>query len=248
MNICHILPIKNAVRLQARSPLLGQYSMCLTHLVNAYPEYANTYKRLSEHNYTKIILDNSLIENNGRALSIRNVLNAAKAVNAYEIILPDVFLSRDGTLKAVEDALPKVENSGYKLMAVAHGKTITEFVDCFMELSHIQEIDTIGIPKIMTKILAGGRPSLESIWVHSNKNIHLLGIYYSFSELKEFTQPDRIRSVDSCQLAWLASTHRSIEATRPEGFTIDLEKDYVSDTDSKRYSKLLYNYMEGNLT
>lgn len=244
MNICHILPVKNVVNLPARSPLLGQYSMCLTHLVNAYPGYANTYKRFSERDYTKIILDNSLIENDGRALDIHKVLKAAEAVNAYEIILPDVFLSRDGTLKAVEDALPKVENSGYKLMAVAHGKTIAEFADCFTELSHIQEIDTIGIPKIMTNILAGGRPSLESIWIHSNKNIHLLGVYYSFTELKEFLYPDRIRSVDSCQLAWIASTHRSIEATRPGGFTMDLEKDYVSYDDLKYYSRLLYDYMK----
>ena len=244
MHICHILPVKNVVNLQPCSPLLGQYSMCLTHLVNSYPEYANTYKRLSENKHTKIILDNSLIENDGRALDIYKVLNAAKAVNAYEIILPDVFLSRDGTLKAVEDALPKVENSGYKLMAVAHGRTATEFVDCFTELSHIREIDTIGIPKIMTKILAGGRPSLESIWAHSNKDIHLLGVYYSFTELKEFTRPHRIRSVDSCQLAWIANTHRSIEATRPGGFTMDLEKDYVSYDVLKYYNKQLYDYME----
>lgn len=244
MHICHILPVKNVVNLLSQSPLLGQYSMCLTHLVNAYPGYANTYKSLSEHNRTKIILDNSLIENDGRALDIHKVLKAAEAVKAYEIILPDAFLSRDRTLKAVEDALPKVENSGYKLMAVAHGKTAAEFVDCFTELSHIREIDTIGIPKIMTNILAGGRPSLESIWIHSNKNIHLLGIYYSFTELKEFLYPDRIRSVDSCQLAWIASTHRSIEATRPGGFTMDLEKDYVSYDVLKYYSNQLYDYME----
>ena len=116
-------------------------------------------------------------------------------------------------------------------MAVAQGKDVREFMKCFNALCAIPEINTIGIPKRCAKLHPQGRPFFERLWTGANNNvkkdIHLLGLWYSYEELYRYQYPDRIRSVDTC----LASFHASHMdpnlfnpwAVRPDGHTIDLE-------------------------
>lgn len=225
IEVAHISPISNLYLMEGQ-----KYNMFLTHLALKYPFYLEYAKKLSKTSYT--ILDNSLIENNGRALSLDSVLKVAEYMKPREIILPDVLLDSDATYKAVKESIEQLHqiyghDIPYNLMAVAQGKTLDEVTDIIRKYENIGEITTIGIPKVLTKYSPKGRPGFESAWKSSSKAIHLLGLYYSFTELAEYKRPQRIRSVDTCQLSYLAKYHLNIKGTRPEGYTLDLENDII---------------------
>lgn len=227
MHIIDIVPT-NSLHLVTNEPM----QMFLTHLVlsnKTYAEWAKNYKGYK-------ILDNSLIENHGRAIDITDVLKAAEIIHADEIILPDVFSDGQETLKKVDQALKRCKDVPYKLMAVVHGKDYNEWIETFRCLDNYEEIDTLGIPKVCTKLSPKGRADFENIWLDSSKEIHLLGLWYSFAELKDLKNPERVRSVDTCQLAYLSKYHMEVLSVRPDGFTLNLDRDHV---DPYHFNRLL---------
>lgn len=229
IDVAHIFPISSLTLMQDQ-----KYNMLLTHLAMKYPFYKEYAKKLSNTSYT--ILDNSLIENNGTAMSLEDVLSVAEEIHPNEIILPDIFLDATATKKSTINALAQLrdrygENIPFNLMGVVQGKTFEEIQDMVCFYNDIPHIHTIGIPKILAKYHPQGRPGFEQAWVWSNtkeKDIHLLGLYYSFEELKQYKYPEKIRSIDTCHLSYLAKHHLSIDGIRPDGFTVDLENDIIT--------------------
>lgn len=199
-------------------PLLSKYGtssnyhMALTHLVldsichkeeNGY--YGHFY-RLRHHFGDYIILDNSIIEL-GSALDINQVLIAAKEIGADEIILPDVFQDGEATIKTVKEALKVLpDECPYKLMAVPQGKTLDEWLDCYfqlMEMTEPRKIDVIGIPKVTSSFITGGRAWLcnyldQNKWYDPKVEYHLLGIWDNPIEILYESRFKWIRGVDSC--------------------------------------------------
>lgn len=236
MRIAHIYPIANAYQMRGQ-----KVNMLLTHLALKYPAYAELCKQLSsEGSYT--ILDNSLIECK-EALSIKDVCDVAENVMAREIILPDVFQDGTATIKACEESLEYLHDRygseiPFNIMAVAQGKTIEEFTSCFDYLNRHAEITCIGIPKVCAKLHPQGRPYFEKLWINSNKHIHLLGLWYSFEELKRYKNPGRIRSIDTCHKAFLQKNNLSLYSVRPDGFTLDLENDIIFEKRLKGMRRL----------
>lgn len=224
MKIAHIVPFANRSVVDSQA-----YKMFLTHLVLK----DSTYAKWAAQSSGFKILDNSLIEL-GDALSLQDVLKAAEMIGAKEIILPDVFQKGPETIAAVKEALQELtpeQKDKYSLMAVAQGRYAKEWVECFNELESIPEISTIGIPKVLAKTHPAGRPAFEGFWRYSPKKIHLLGLWYSFTELNEYVFPDKIRSCDTCQAAFLAKYGLTAESVRPDGHTIDLEDTNISTSD-----------------
>lgn len=216
MYIINIVPAQNVEAMQNTKMM-----MFLTHLCLKYPEYKAFAKRYKGFK----ILDNSLIEL-GAAMNFGTVLRVAKEIGANEVVLPDVFQDTDATLAAVSKALDKFEKpEGMQYMAVVHGRTKADVARCMETYEQIPEIDTLGIPKVLSKTFPRGRATFESLWADSTKNVHLLGLWYSFNELEYYEDKDRIRSMDSCQLAWLVRNKVDIwDGVRPDGHTIDLER------------------------
>lgn len=208
--------------------------MFLTHLVENYSMYADNAARVPGYK----ILDNSLIECDG-AMSMETVLHAAEMIHADEIILPDVFQQGPETLQAVRDALAYLgklyldRNWPYKLMAVAQGRDEKEWYECYKTLLGMPEIDVIGIPKVLAKMHPKGRPyfvnNLCNLGV-ADKEHHLLGLWYSLSELNEYDNLDRIRSCDTVLVGYFAKNNMNLLSVRPDGFTVDLEKDVIDYT------------------
>lgn len=219
MQLINIMPVANL-----EDTKYQPMQMFLTHLVLS----NETYRQFAKEYTGYKILDNSIIEL-GETASIEKVLEAAEMIEADEIILPDIFQDCDATLKAVNDSLEYLRKNNligkYGLMAVAQGRTPEDWERCFSILNEMPEIHTIGIPKILAKIRPGGRPSFEYCWATSEKDIHLLGLYYTFSELFDYENPSKIRSCDTCQFAFIVKNHLKWNSVRPDGFTIDLEKD-----------------------
>lgn len=185
---------------------VSTYHMALTHLVAQSVNYTQFYKRRSNAG-DYVMLDNSLIEL-GKSVTMEDVLRAAEAIQANEIVLPDVYKSHEGTVKAVEDALYKYpkELKKYKLMAVCHGSDPSDWLSCHNHLVSIPEINTIGIPKVastFSQFNNMGRVRLCSTMEQNGlrskkKEYHLLGVWNNpWPEIQQLSTLKWIRGVDT---------------------------------------------------
>lgn len=237
MQIINIVPVAD-ICMEFHQPM----HMYLTHLVEKYPQYVATAKAAGGYK----ILDNSLIEL-GSAVSILRVLNAAETIAADEIILPDVFQDKDGTIEAVERALTEIDRIyqgkwPFKLMAVAQGKDALEWEMCYEYFMDHSKVDVIGIPKVCAKMLPGGRPEVmrRSECKLQEKPHHLLGLWYSASELYQYEHPDMIRSCDTVLASFMAKYNLAAGGVRPDGFTVDLESDVIDPRKIDTYARAMY--------
>ena len=209
-------------------------NMFLTHLIfkdKAYRDMAKNHKGYK-------ILDNSLIELGG-AMSMRDVLDAAELIKADEVVLPDVFMDGEATIKSTTEALEEYEEElkQYKTMAVVHGETVDEWLRTFLYFSERLDVDVLGIPKVMheqfTKLWLPGRPGLLGKVIDlTNKDIHLLGLWNSFDELRYYGDDlKKIRSADTSLPSLLELNKLSIFSEREDcdQRTIDLERDKISN-------------------
>lgn len=228
MKFAHIVPIANLENIRGQ-----EYSMFLTHLVEKYPEYKQFAKEAKGFK----ILDNSLIEL-GDAVSLDRVMYAAHEIEADEFVLPDKFLDKDVTLQRVTKALDTLKSRytfskeySFKLMAVVQGKNEEEWFKCFEELNKIDEITTLGIPKVLSTLHPWGRPYFIRNMPKTDKEIHLLGVWETITELGILTTNDikKIRGVDSSLPAVLALNQKSGLNKRHQNDIIDLERDVVYD-------------------
>lgn len=90
------------------------------------------------------------------------------------------------------------------------------------------DVDVIGIPKVLAKMHPGGRPHfVNELCNLERKPHHLLGLWYSITELQEYRDLGMIRSCDTVLLGYMAKHGMSIYGVRPDGFTVDLEKDVI---------------------
>lgn len=224
MKLINIFPLGNLCQHVSQD-----MHMFLTHLVEKYPFYAEYAKNVKGYK----ILDNSLIELGG-AVDLKRVLAAAEKIGADEIILPDVFQKGPETLEAVEKALKELnelyphQSCPYKLMAVAQGRDEQEWYECYMSLLENHEIDVIGVPKVLAKMHPKGRPHFVNNMCNLfAKEHHLLGLWYSMTELNEYERPQDIRSCDTVLLGYMAKYGLQACGVRPDGFTVDLELDVL---------------------
>jgi len=241
MELINIVPIANMSYIQNQT-----MGMFLTHLVETYPNYASFARKFNGYK----ILDNSLIELKGKAVSLERLFRAGVAIQADEIILPDEFQKGKETYdKAYKylsqcKAMERRSEVKFKYMAVCHGRDIEEFEWCFRELIKL-DIDAIGIPKVCATMHPKGRPYFEHLWLVSQKKapqIHLLGIWSSFLELNHYIEPERIRSVDSSLTAVFAYNHLNpLLDARPDGFQIDLVNHDISCDDYQACIQSLEN-------
>lgn len=203
----------------------ADYAMLLAHLADYYPE------EVIENSQCYKIMDNSLIEC-GQAMSIDDIIKAARRCRAQEVVLPDVFNDGPNTYRKAIDTLAYIKRihalREFRWMAVCQGRDLEEFVECFELLSRIPEIHCIGIPKVTERFHPTlGRRLLENFWQGCSKAIHLLGVAKNLAELREYYNPAGIRSVDTCIPALLSKTTNYPWMDRPEK-TIDLLNDTVN--------------------
>lgn len=234
MRIAHIVPVGNLdiYSYMSRRP---KFYMLLTHLFLDSAEYADWASHLKEREPDCfIILDNSVIEL-GISMSFETIIDVARAVKADEVILPDVFQDADSTYMMAKDALNwyrnnKDANDTFKFQYVCHGRSYAAVAASIETGMHMPEVATLGIPKIYTENFPGGRAVFESLWEHTNKEIHLLGCSRSFTELSNFHNLGRIRSMDTCLAAYNVLLGFDIYNVRSVG-TVDLKNDKIRKED-----------------
>lgn len=237
MNLCSITPVKQAAWAY-EAPMV----MLLTHLVERHKSYV---KEALKHPNVYKILDNSLIEL-GEALTMERLVAAAEKINANEIVLPDVFKDGEATVKKAKESILWLKENDllgkYKIMVVCHGNNEDEWHSCFKQLNEIEEIDVIGVPKVVSTWLPDkNRKNLSHIFLNTTKQIHFLGAWYNLAELLKLGKKvwNTIRSADTCLPSLYVIQNKKIWEDR-DG-TIDLENDYPELTKDK-YDDIMYKF------
>lgn len=186
---------------------LGQhndYNFALAHLIND-EQYLTHYRESNK--YT--ICDNSAFELNS-PLSSEQVVNAAKILDADEIVAPDSFGSAAKTIKATNDFIKYLDSSGnlgkFKVMGVVQGANVPDWINCLVHMRDNKHIDVIGFSYVGCKSfnpdLANARIQAVHLATHSatgnlKKTIHLLGMGSNPLELKLQKKISNIRSCDT---------------------------------------------------
>lgn len=242
MKICNIVPLKYSYLMYQQD-----YVMLLCHLAKENIKYAE--EACDSKNYK--IMDNSIIEL-GEAFTLEDLIKEARKCKVDEIILPDVFQDGKATLSLVKDSINYLKDNDilgeFKLQAVCHGRTIEEFKKSFEELNKIKEIDVIGIPKVLTKTF-GNRCELYDVFKNTNKEIHLLGCWDSFNELKVLPKEafSKIRSLDTCLISLLSQNGNDAFNTKRPSKTIDFNKTRVNISNYYKMNEQLTNYINDKI-
>lgn len=174
MKICIITPTSHIENFSQ----YGDMEMCLSHIVlgidvhagekttteEARKEWQNKYINYYKNVKKEVILDNSAYEigkleqssASGEGLGAGLVLDAAEIISPTIIICKDVLCNREETFRSTKEFIQEIRNRNllgrYKLMAVPQGKTKEEWLQSFIELSLLKEIDMLGFSKISVPV------------------------------------------------------------------------------------------------
>lgn len=180
------------------------YLMALAHVVQESPTYSAWFRSRTREG-AFVLLDNGAAEN-GEGLSIKALLDAALAVRASQIILPDAISDAEQTLRLGKDAVGypplRYPQHLWSLMAVPQGRTAEEYLDCVREMTR-WPIQALGITRFLinTGIVTHRREILgEILEITDGKlDLHLLGCPNDPIEAYEIEQtyPGAVRGTDS---------------------------------------------------
>ena len=246
LHIAHISPISYCQKLSDEG-MLPRYRMVLAHLVLKYDSYKMVYCNESHGNYT--ILDNSAFEL-GESIDYDSFIKAIRAIHPNEIVLPDVLLDSEGTLRRMGEFIDRYgsELANVSLMAVPHGKELSQYIDSYERISSLDCISCIGIGAIydfkfahngqlgreylVDKIIEGG--------IVSSKPHHLLGLGSNGNmELSHMSKYLFMRSCDTSAAYVNARNGRHIT---PNGYEKDKKKvDFLAQFDGKIYRRMISN-------
>lgn len=215
-----------------------EYHMCLAHLLGTpgYEEYTRIYTAIGQSDKF-LIMDNGVIEGDPRP--IEELIVKAAAVNAAELILPDVFRDKEATLKDTRNAIDFIRGGDAShlvgdfevgLMAVPQGDSYEEWLECAIQMIEM-DIDTIGIPKVLCHLdgqFARIRAIIDIQHACNIKGIriHLLGCWDTPIEYKIVAHkiksgeilPFVVRGTDSAiPYAFARAGMKFSHGPRPEG-------------------------------
>lgn len=164
-------------------------------------QYSELYRRLARlGNF--IIVDNGAAEPEEERVPFEEIVRVALAINADEIVLPDVVRDAGETIKALEanrDLIEKIP--ARKRVFIPQGQNINQWFECFDYVTNIMRLDyaTIGIPKHLERWPNGRIQALDAVKDWHRYHIHFFGIYNNPKEeiLQAARYPKRVRSIDS---------------------------------------------------
>lgn len=206
--------------------------------------YVETYRQAgAEGGY--IVLDNGAAD--GGLVSNTRLMQVAHMLDVHEIVAPDVFYDKAGTVSRVSEFMRWLsdheDGAYYKVMAVVQGTSMASLRKCVEVYSTINAISVVGLPRHMLTTLNQKAARIDMAnWIKENFGerfqIHLLGTNPVW--LKEVASAAKyaphIRSVDTALPFNYALASQNLETTRvvltrnPEYFLLDW-----SETASERH-------------
>lgn len=110
------------------------------------PAYRAFFRREAERG-AEIIIDNGVFDL-GQALPAGDLIAAARAVDAREIILPDVMRDGPATIKASDEAAGKIRDLSdhFRLCAAVHARDDQEWLRCVDHFTSSDYVGAIALP------------------------------------------------------------------------------------------------------
>lgn len=132
------------------------------------------------------------------ASTLEVLVSAAKALEANEVVLPDVLGSAEATLSNLSIYGSHPHLHPYRKMFVPQGKGPMDWIECLREgvQSHGERFQTVGVPKSLEQFGEDTRVGIIR-YIPKQYDIHMLGIYKSYNELVGTAMLMRIRSWDT---------------------------------------------------
>ncbi len=167
--------------------ILPNYHLLLAHDIVERPDrYATVFRNMERP--ATIILDNSITEL-GTAVDVEVISDAARAVKANVIILPDVYMDAQATIKSTEENYDiylrhfdkALGPDNYSFMVVPQGKTIAEFAWCAEQLSTMSynrysKIHWWGVPRNAADLHGTRKHAIQiCAALDPTRAIHMLG-------------------------------------------------------------------------
>jgi hypothetical protein len=146
-----------------------------------------------------IIMDNGLIEA-GAACDPHTLKEAAHAVNASCIVLPDVLGDYGKTLKAVKSSFIELEQLGFPLLGVVQGHSLEQVHTLAEFYTHIG-VEFLSVPRVMVDIF-GSRQDLVRRLSQYGLPIHLLGFSDNLEDDIATAHLPGVMGIDSAVPLW----------------------------------------------
>ena len=200
MNIAHIVPPD-----WVGTYKLGAYRMALAHWVFQYPKYA---EQMRKDKSAYILMDSGSFED--EQVSIGQINEAAEALKADEVVLPDAPGDSKETLTRSWDALGKIGTK--RVMFVPQGRTHEDWCKCLdtwlAQWSKHSWGDSyklsIGVASLReqnsTKSVTGTKAALLEEVLDLDYPIHLLGLPHLGNHVKDLlklAQAGGVRGIDT---------------------------------------------------
>lgn len=218
----------------------GDRFFCLAQLYKKDEKYREFFKqKLAEGKW--VTLDNGTGDND--AISQDELFEIMLELMPSEVIPLDVLFNKDETLSNVKNFIERLRSVNLEdkieIFACPQGNTFNEWVDCYIQLSNLKEVKTIGMSKLAIPWVMSGSKNDQNIARDRNnmfdfleesgllkKQLHFLGA----GEPKEFLHYKDsvfVRSTDSCFTCWSAMNNISFDE---EYRRIPTPKDYFQRT------------------
>jgi len=163
-----------------------------------------------------IIMDNGAAEF-GRSIRFSDVLEAANAVGADEVCLPDVLGDREATLELHYKYYEKVPSPNR--MVIPQGKDGYSWMGCLDDMLEVFDFFAVGIPKHLDgaqKDRLWVLDSLQKRGYHTMFHVHLLGCHAA--PLKEIRDVMKkypwVRGIDTAAPFGYAQFNQSVAYSR----------------------------------
>lgn len=208
------------------------YHMVLPQEVLADGVYANWYAHAKGYK----IMDNGAAE--GAPVSFGEVLDAAYAVGAHEIVCPDVMGHTEGTIQMSIEFMSFVRNNrpaaldDFKFGLVLQGKSMDEVLKCYNAFGYFkafEECSVCYVPRILANnIQKSFRVNFMEALDNGNldrhfQEFHALGATHHMKEVVTLADTS-IRGIDTSQPAVL--THYGIDMSSGDTTTRGRKPDF----------------------
>ena len=217
MKFATIPPIANC-----RLALQGDFLFALAQYVNEdNKDYVEFFKKYSTS--TTVYIDNGVAEH--QRISHEELINRAHQINARVIICPDELHNRIKTVSLIEEfisILSPAELRKFTLMAVPHGNSSSDYLECYHNIQEQGVIHFFGLSKFdvpehfRDRIKCYTRLKNSS---HREDRFHLLGFIKDFTEYKFFAKRGDVISCDSCVLVEAALHKQRLELIKSPLYT-----------------------------
>ena len=217
---CYIIPPLSRLDLME----LGDRFFCLAQLYKRDENYRQFFKKKVAENEW-VTLDNGT--GDGEAISQDELFEIMLDLMPSEVIPLDVLFDGVETLKNTKDFIERLRREELEdrieLFACPQGNTFEEWLECYLELSKLEEVKTIGMSKLAipwvvsqskgdTNIARDRNKMFDYLKENSllKKQLHFLGAG-EVEEFSHYKESPYVRSTDSCFSIWSAMNGMSFK-------------------------------------